>query len=339
MKIPNKILYKLASLAIVVAITSTSLISFAAPSNWAKDDYFLLNYEKLLSSELKNQNRLSQNITREEFAELAIKLYSKASSKDFNLIAKSTPFSDTDSEYVAMAYNVGLISGSSKTTFSPMDSLTREQLASIIYKELKLLGVDTSFDTNVEIADKSNISSWALEAVKFCVDSGILTSVSGDNIRPQDNASREQSISIISRVAKRYSWIEETENLEASSYKNINSFSVPVRSKTDLLIYIPDNSDIALRIYHNGIVDLTKTFDFKKLDKQVLDILDTHGLFNYETSFMVSEYLKDNWDNTNKTFEFESTKYFKNASILTSKPTGSYVEIKSGRYLEINIYE
>lgn len=339
MKIPNKILYRLLSLALVMSITSTLLISYGAPSNWAKDDYFLLNYENLLSEELSKQEKLSQNITREEFAELAIKLYSKASKEDFNLIAKINPFLDTDNEYVAMAYNVGIISGRSQTSFSPKDNLTREQLASIIYNELHILGVNTPFDKNVVIKDKANISSWALDAVKFCYDAGILTATDGNYIKPKDKATREEAIAIVSRVAKKYSWIKDLDPMGQSSYKSINGFSVPQASKTDLLIYKPDNSDVDLRIYHNGIVNLNTVFDFKKLDKQILDILDKDSNFNYETSFMVSEYIKNNWDNTNKTFVFESSKYFKNGAVLSAKPTGSYVEVKSGSYLEINIYK
>ncbi|MGB3368211.1 MAG: S-layer homology domain-containing protein, partial [Acidaminobacteraceae bacterium] len=327
------------ALALVLGITSTTLVTFASPSSWAKDDYFLLNYEELLSDELIKQSKLSQNINREEFAELAIRLYSKASRQDFNLMSKKNPFLDTNNEYISMAYNVGLINGTSQTTFSPTENLTREQLAMIIYNELRILGVNTSFDSNVSIVDKSSISTWALDAVKFCVDSGILTGDDNAYIKPQDRATREQAIAIVSRVAKKYSWIEEVEVMSASSYKDVNGFSAPIASKTDLLIYKPDNSTVALRIYHNGIENLNTVFNFKKLDKQILDILDKNNLYNYETSFMVSEYVKDNWDNTNKTFVFESTKYFKNGSMLSLKPSGSYVQVKSGSYLEINIYK
>ena len=335
----RKIIYKVLPLALVVGIASASLASFASPSTWAKDDFFLLNYEELLSDELLTQSKLSQNINREEFAELAIRLYSKASRNDFNLISKENPFLDTDNDYISMAYNVGIINGTSKTTFSPKENLTREQLAMIIYNELKILGVNTSFNPSVDIVDESKISAWAIEAVKFCVDSEILTGIDKGYIKPQDKATREQAIAIISRVAKKYSWIEEVETMSDLSYKELNGFEVPIASKTDLLIYKPDNSTVELRIYHNGIENLNTVFNFKKLDKEILDILDKHNLYNYETSFMVAEYVKENWDNTNKTFVFESTRYFKNGSILSLKPTGSYIEVKSGSYLEINIYK
>lgn len=339
MKIPNKILYKLVPFALLIGIMSTTFISFAAPSNWAKDDYFLLNYEELLSDELADQSKLSRNITREEFAELAIRLYSKASKKDFNLMAKNNPFVDTNNEYVAMAYNAKLVNGTSESKFSPTASITREQLASIVYNELKILGVETSYDTNVTIADKSSVSSWALEAVKFCIDNDILLNSDGNNFRPKSSATREESIATINRVAKKYSWISDVEVLGKANYKLVNTFSVPEKTKTDLLIYKPDNSKVDLRIYHNGIVNLNTVFNFKKLDKQILDILDKSSMFDYETAFMVSSYVKENWDNTNKTFVFESTKYFKDAKVLKVKPTGSYIEIKSGSYLEINIYK
>lgn len=339
MKTSNRTLYKAISLVLMIGITSTTFISFAEASDIVKNDYFLLNYEELLSEELSIQSKLSSDITREEFSELAIKLYSKASRVDFNLISKRNPFTDTNNKYVAMAYNVGIIKGISDTNFSPVANLTREEVASIIYNELKILGVNTSYDSSVEIVDESSISPWALEAVKFCVDNGILIGVNGDRINPKSTTTREQAISIISRVARKYSWIDQLDELANSSYKNIDDFSVPIALETDLLIYKPDNSDVVLRIYHNGIVDLNKEFDFKRLDKQILDILDKHKLYNYETSFMISEYVKDSWDDTNKTFVFDSIKYFKNASMLSSKPTSSYVEIKSGSYLELNIYE
>lgn len=341
MKIRGKILYKTLVFSLIVGLASSvvsSTISFAEPSSFAKEDYFLLNYEGMLSEDMKNQTKLSNDISREDFTELAIKLYSKASSIDFNLMAKIHPFTDTDNEYIGMAYNIGFINGTSPSSFSPGESITREQLATVIYNELKILGADTSFNQNVNILDKSEISAWASDPVKFAVDKGIILKNEGGEIKPKDKATREEAISAISRVSKIYSWISPSEDTSGSYYKSLNGFIVPQPANTDMLIYVPDNSEIDLRLYHNGIVDFNSIFDFKRMDKQILDILDKHELYDYKTSFMISDYIRENWDETSKSFTFEENKYFRDGLMLTTKPSSSHIEIKAGRYLEVNIY-
>ena len=92
--------------------------------------------EKLLSSDFK------ENITREEFASVCVKLYEKMLGKNIEILLPN-PFDDCDNEDVIKAYSVGIVNGVSDALFAPDDTLTREQAATMLSRAYALsFGVD-----------------------------------------------------------------------------------------------------------------------------------------------------------------------------------------------------
>jgi len=107
-------------------------------------------------------------------------------------------FTDVESgtwytDAVRWAASEGIVNGYSDKIFAPTDSLTREQLALIIFRYADKIGKDTDFsDTSAEgIADVSDISDWAENAVKWAFANGILNESDG-KLTPKANATREQ---------------------------------------------------------------------------------------------------------------------------------------------------
>ena len=91
-------------------------------SNWAYQDLLKAEELKLFSKEVATDTRAK--ITREEFAEIAVKAYKikyKRSSQ-----ASVMHFKDTDNQYVNMAYDLGIMSGKGDGTFAPKAHITRE---------------------------------------------------------------------------------------------------------------------------------------------------------------------------------------------------------------------
>lgn len=83
--------------------------------------------EKLMPQCLEGQD-LRQNITRAQFAALAVKLY-EAMSGDKVLAPAKNPFVDTEDAEVLKAYRLGIVSGMTEDTFCPDELVTREQAA------------------------------------------------------------------------------------------------------------------------------------------------------------------------------------------------------------------
>ena len=78
---------------------------------------------------------------------------------------------------------------------NPEQPVTREQLAAMLYRYAGSPAVsgELSFD------DTTVISIWAYDAVRWCVDNGILNGVGGNRMTPQDLAQRGQVAAMLMR--------------------------------------------------------------------------------------------------------------------------------------------
>lgn len=78
---------------------------------------------------------------------------------------------------------------------APEQPVTREQLAAMLYRYAGSPAVsgELSFD------DTTVISIWAYDAVRWCVDNGILNGVGGNRMTPQDLAQRGQVAAMLMR--------------------------------------------------------------------------------------------------------------------------------------------
>ncbi|MEJ8555010.1 S-layer homology domain-containing protein, partial [Tepidibacter sp. Z1-5] len=145
-----------------------SINAWAMPSDWAKQDVEDMKNNKLVNANLVDESQFQDMITREEFAELAVLLYAKAKQVSVEeLIEKDSkePFLDTDNPYVAVAYNEGIVNGTSPVTFNPRDKITREAIATMIKRELQELGKDTTPKKSATFSDMNKVSSWAKDGI------------------------------------------------------------------------------------------------------------------------------------------------------------------------------
>ncbi len=97
----------------------------------------------------------------------------------------------------------GVVMGTSGTTFSPDDRITREQLVTMLFRYADFKGLDTSSGESVDrFPDASAVSDWARTAVAWATDKGIIKGnrIKGEDcLDPRGNATREQFATIIYR--------------------------------------------------------------------------------------------------------------------------------------------
>lgn len=122
---------------------------------------------------------MTKPITREEFCELVILLYEVSTAQ----LAEATvhnPFSDTQNQQVLKAYKLGITSGTSTDAFSPGAFISREQMAGMLFRIVKVIAPSADYNAagKKTFRDQSSISSWAVEGIKYLSDKGIFT---GDN--------------------------------------------------------------------------------------------------------------------------------------------------------------
>ncbi len=102
--------------------------------------------------------------------------------------------------YVEWAAQEGIVLGYGNNVFGPTDSVTREQMAEIMYKYAQWAGYSITVD-NPEwmdrYSDTAKISGWAEEAVIWSVSTGLIKGMSPTTIDPLGNATRAQVAQII----------------------------------------------------------------------------------------------------------------------------------------------
>ena len=99
---------------------------------------------------------------------------------------------------VAWASEQGVVNGTSATTFSPDDSVTREQMAALLYRYAG--ATETAGDLSAYI-DAGSISAYAVDAMGWCVQNGILNGTGGGKLSPAASATRAEVAAVLQRYA------------------------------------------------------------------------------------------------------------------------------------------
>ena len=114
------------------------------------------------------------------------------------------PFADVQmgswyTDAVIWAAANGIVNGTGTNTFSPDANITREQLATILYRCNG--GQWDPIDHLSSFADKNTISAYALDAMNWAVGAGILNG-SGAELAPAASATRVQAAAMLTRYAE-----------------------------------------------------------------------------------------------------------------------------------------
>ena len=107
------------------------------------------------------------------------------------------------SHAVAWASSNGIVSGVSENKFAPNEDITREQMALIIYRYAKMQGFDISESSTLEsFTDTSDVSAWALDAIKWANSVTLVNGTSETTLSPKATATRAQVATILMRFCE-----------------------------------------------------------------------------------------------------------------------------------------
>lgn len=120
-------------------------------------------------------------------------------------INKSIPFADVDmgayyANAVVWAQQNGIVKGISETEYAPDMNVTREQLATIMFRYAQLKGMDAvTTEENLGFNDVSDISEWAVTAMNWGVGRNYIFSRTEGDIAPGVPATRAEIAAFIHR--------------------------------------------------------------------------------------------------------------------------------------------
>lgn len=116
-------------------------------------------------------------------------------------------FKDTDNSYyteaVRWAAENYMVLGISEDEFAPNISISREQMAAIIYRYAKYKGYNISVGKNAEYRDKDSISEYAVNAVDWCAENDIMTGTADGIFEPKADTTRAQTAAILMRISEK----------------------------------------------------------------------------------------------------------------------------------------
>lgn len=208
-------LKKLISLSVIFVIFAAALTfdGFAATagvpyknaSSWAVPELDKAAGYGFITDKIRD--KMNASITREEFAEIAIKLYEKCTGRQA-LYYDMSAFADTRNPEIFKAYNLKIVKGTDiyNRLFSPDWFTNREQIAAIMFRTVAAMNHDTSPATGEadKFTDEKDVSYWALEPVRFMIKNGFLKGADG-KLNPKGTCTREAAVIIAARVYEKYS--------------------------------------------------------------------------------------------------------------------------------------
>lgn len=102
---------------------------------------------------------------------------------------------------VAWAEITGIVSGYPDGTFAPMQAITREEAAAVLYRYAKVFKMDTTASNDLSaFADCDTVHRYARTAMQWAVGSGLISGMSQTELAPQGTAKRAQVAAILWRM-------------------------------------------------------------------------------------------------------------------------------------------
>ncbi len=162
--------------------------------HWAAS-YILKLYEKnIMNGKEDSKFEPETQITRAEIVKVIVEAYGLTgkSDKKFNDVPENAWYAD----YVAIALYNGIIEGDENGNFRPNDPVTRQELAVMLYRAMKI-SVNAP---SASFADSSDIAGWANGAVNYLAAEGVINGYGDGTFKPYGNATRAETAKIIASI-------------------------------------------------------------------------------------------------------------------------------------------
>lgn len=118
------------------------------------------------------------------------------------------PFQDVDADayYATAVYWArmsGIVAGYSDEVFGPNDIITREQMATILYRYAQYKGYDTTAKADLnKYTDAVQVGSYAADAIRWANAEGLVNGTSATTLTPKGSATRAQVAVILTRFCQ-----------------------------------------------------------------------------------------------------------------------------------------
>lgn len=170
-------------------------------SFWAIEELDKATDIRLIPESIREDMR--KEITREEFAEVIIRLYELQTGQTVNY--EEGVFVDCSNTEVLKAAKLGIVKGDANKNFLPKNNITREEVAVMLKRTLEALypNMDFKLGENPDLSEEE-ISSWAYDSMKYMTYKEILKGDINGKINPQNHTTREEAVIFALRVYEQF---------------------------------------------------------------------------------------------------------------------------------------
>ncbi|MBQ7625164.1 MAG: S-layer homology domain-containing protein [Clostridia bacterium] len=191
------------SFAAYAETNDTAAVSFSdvTPSDWFYADVLYAAEKGLLSGTGNGKFTPNGKTTRAMAVTVLWRLDGKpqAQKASFTDVKEGQYFFDA----VSWASENKIVNGYDSTRFAPDDTVTREQIVSILFRYAGYKGKDKSDKADLgAYTDASQISAYAKDGMAWAVKAGLINGVSDALLAPKGTATRSQIAAIFVRFSK-----------------------------------------------------------------------------------------------------------------------------------------
>lgn len=202
-----KIAFKLKSCDGGAACPAQNYTDVSYPS-WYHEgvDYAITN--KLMVGKSKTIFDPNGITTRAEMVTILYRLDGKPTTTNvvkFNDVPGGRWYSDA----INWAAANDIVGGYGNGKFGPGDPITREQVAAILYRYAEYKGYDISGQADLTgYTDAKDVSGWALTAMRWANDAGLITGRTAATLAPDGTTNRAEAAAILMRFCQKVAGLE-----------------------------------------------------------------------------------------------------------------------------------
>ncbi len=180
------------------------------PTDWAHEGLDYCIYHGYIAGTSASTVSPNGVCTRAQLVSILYRVQGEPTTvKGYELSKLRAPFDDVPrgqwyTDAIWWAKLMGVVSGTSATTFDPEGEITREQLAVILYNYTKQFapGSLTATGSLAGFPDAASVSSWARAEMAWAVGNGLISGTGSGSVAyltPQGSATRAQVAAILMR--------------------------------------------------------------------------------------------------------------------------------------------
>ncbi|QNK57194.1 S-layer homology domain-containing protein [Paenibacillus sp. PAMC21692] len=179
----------------------TKLFDDVPADHWAARVLQILSAKHLVNGTDDKNFTPDGDVTRAEFAALLVRVLG------IELSEQASPFADVTSDQwyfseVVTAHLAGLVNGTSASTFSPEDNISREQMSAMLVRAYEFANGSIEVDSAGPdvFTDGANVSDWAIVEVSKAIAAGLMQGKGNGQFDPRSFAIRAEAAQVLYNI-------------------------------------------------------------------------------------------------------------------------------------------